>query len=304
METSGDKLPVYEDNIPESFEVKYVSQRDWRLGELMAFYLGGVGTGLYVLSQFMDFVPGLVIGFILVVFGKNIAHLISASRPTSALRALARPGTSWISRGAYFILFFAAFGALDIASRAGWIAGGGIAGKLLSALAFISALLVMIYLGFLMSGSRIIPLWNSPLLPAIFLSYSLALGGALAAILYPITGTEYSVVSLTKLLLLTVSSTLFLVLAHLIAMGSSNKAARRSADLLLRGGLKKMFVGGVLIVGLVIPLLITGISQVAQSPTVAGSFIAGVLTLFGGFLFKSALLNAAVYRPMIDINKE
>ena len=129
MATSGEDLPVYENNIPESFEVKYVSQKDWGLGELLAFYLGGVGAGLYVLSQFMNFIPGLVIGFILVVFGKNIAHLVSASRPTIAFRALTRPGTSWISRGAYFILFFVIFGALDIASRAGWIAGGGIGGK-------------------------------------------------------------------------------------------------------------------------------------------------------------------------------
>lgn len=146
--TNGEELSVYEDNIPESFEAKYVSQKDWRLGELLAFYVGGVGAGLYVLSQFVNFMLGLVIGFILVVFGKNIAHLISSSRPIYAIRSMARPGTSWISRGAYFILLFAIFGILDIASRYGWIAGGGIGGKLFSALAFISAFVVMIYLGF------------------------------------------------------------------------------------------------------------------------------------------------------------
>lgn len=300
--TSVDELPVYEGNIPETFEVKYVSQKDWRIGELLAFYIGGVGAGLYVLSQFMNFVPGLVVGFILVVFGKNAAHLISASRRTNAFRALTRPGSSWISRGAYFILFFVIFGALDIASHAGWIAWGGIVGKVISALAFAFALLVMIYLGFLMSGSRVIPLWNSPLLPALFLSYSLAFGAALASILYPIAGAEYSAAFLTKLLLLTISSTLFLVLAHLMVTGSSNKAGRRSVDLLVKGTLKGTFIGGVLIVGLIIPLLITGISQVAQSPTAAGTVIAGILVLIGGWLFERAMLKAAVYLPMIDID--
>lgn len=302
MATSGEELPAYENNIPESFEVKYVSQKDWGLRELLAFYVGGVGAGLYILSQFMNFVPGLVIGFILTVFGKNIAHLISASRPTNAFRALTRPGTSWISRGAYFILCFVIFGALDIASRAGWIAGGGIGGNLFSALAFISALLVTIYLGFLMSGSRVIPLWNSPLLPAILLSYSLALGGALTAILYPIAGVDYSVAFIKKLLLLTISSTLFLVLVHLIVVRSTNKAARRSADLLLKGELKRTFVGGVLVAGLLLPLAITGISQLAQSPSAAWTVIAGLLVLIGGFLYENALLKAAVYLPMIDMN--
>jgi formate-dependent nitrite reductase membrane component NrfD len=300
--TRGEELPVYENNIPDSFEVKYVSQKDWGLGELLAFYMGGVGAGLYVLSQFMGFFPGLVIGFILAVLGKNIAHLISASRPTKAFRALTRPGTSWISRGAYFILFFVIFGALDIACRAGWIAGGGTGGKLISALAFVSGLLVMIYLGFLMSGSRTIPLWNSPLLPAIFLSYSLTLGAALAAILYPIAGSDYSVVFITKLLLLTVSSTLFLVLVHLMVMSSSSKASRRSAELLLKGVLKSAFVGGVLVAGLIVPFAITGISQLAQSPNVAWIFIAGILVLVGGFLYENALLKAAVYQPMMDMN--
>jgi formate-dependent nitrite reductase membrane component NrfD len=302
MGTSGEELPVYENNIPESFEMKYVSQKDWGLGELLAFYVGGVGAGLYVLSQFMNFVPGLIVGFVLVVFGKNIAHLISASRPANAFRALTRPGTSWISRGAYFILFFAIFGILDIASRAGWIAGGGMGGKLLSALAFISALLVMIYLGFLLSASRVIPLWNSPLLPAIFLSYSLTLGGALEAILYPITGTDYSIVFLTKLLLLTISATLFLVLVHLMVMSSSSKAAKRSAHLLLKGALKSTFVGGVLVAGLIVPFAITGISHLAQSSTGAWTVLAGILVLGGGFLYEKALLKAAVYLPMMDVS--
>jgi formate-dependent nitrite reductase membrane component NrfD len=301
METNAERLPVDEHNIPESFEVRFIPQSDWKLKELLAFYLGGVGTGLYVISQFMNFTAGLVIGFILVVFGKNLAHLVSASRPTNAFRAFARPGTSWISRGVYFIIAFTIFGALDIASRAGWIEWGGTLGNLLSVLAFVSALLVMIYLGFLMAGARIIPLWHSPLIPAIFLSYSLAFGGALAAILYPISGIEYSIASITKLLLLTIASTLFLILVHLMVMKYSNKAAKRSAELLIRGNLRKIFVGGVLIVGLVIPLIITGLSQVAHSPTGAGTVIAGVLMLIGGFLFESSFLKAAIYTPLIDV---
>ena len=125
-------------------------------------------------------------------------------------------------------------------------------------------LLVMIYLGFLMAESRVIPLWHSPLIPVIFLSYSLAFGGALTAILYPITGIDYSIVFVTKLLLLTITSTLFLILVHLMVLGSSNKTARRSTELMIKGELKPMFVGGVIIVGLIIPLIITGISQIVH----------------------------------------
>jgi formate-dependent nitrite reductase membrane component NrfD len=249
----------------------------------------------------MNFTAGLVIGFILVVVAKNVAHLVSASRPTNAFRALARPGTSWISRGLYFIIAFAIFGILDIASRAGWIEWGGALANLFSVLAFLSALLVMVYLGFLMAGARIIPLWHSPLIPAIFLSYSLAFGGALAAILYPISGIEYSVAFITKLLLLTIASTLFLILVHLMVMKYSNKAAKRSAELLIKGHLGKMFIGGVIVLGLVIPLIIVGLSQIADSSTGAVTIIAGILMLAGGFLFESSFLKAAIYTPLVDV---
>ena len=63
IKKTDDLLPPYERNIPESFEVRFTAQSDWRLWETVAFYLGGVGAGLYVVSQFLNTRAGLLAGF-------------------------------------------------------------------------------------------------------------------------------------------------------------------------------------------------------------------------------------------------
>ena len=78
IQTDADRLPVYEENIPETFEMHYASQTDWETKELVAFFIGGVGTGAYIISQFLNFNPGLILGFLFVVVGKNLGHLISS----------------------------------------------------------------------------------------------------------------------------------------------------------------------------------------------------------------------------------
>ena len=59
-EKTDELFPAYKRNIPESFEVRFTAQSDWRFWETVAFYLGGVGAGLYVVSQFLQAQAGLI----------------------------------------------------------------------------------------------------------------------------------------------------------------------------------------------------------------------------------------------------
>lgn len=300
--TTGAQLPAYQRNVAETFEIGFAAQKDWKIWEVLAFYLGGVGAGLYVVAQFVGMTSGLVVGYVLVVFGKNLAHLLASSRPERSIRAFANLRTSWISRGAFFILLFALFGSIDIAARLGWIGGGGESmGKAVAFLAGVCAAMVMVYIGFVMAQSRIIPLWHSPLLPVTLLSYSLALGTALAGIIVVLRGDTGTAGTLNLMLFITTALTMFLIIMQVLVLRSSSKTAQISVELLTTGRLRGMFLGGVLIIGLGVPIVITAYSYFAEGTHGYLSFSAGLPTLVGGFLFESALLKAAIFSPSLPV---
>ena len=297
--TGEEKLSVYTGNVPDSFEITFIKQNDWASGELIAFYLGGVGAGLYVISQFIGFSAGLLLGFFLAAICKNVAHMKSASHPKRAFRALLRPQVSWISRGALFVLLFTVFGALDITHKLGWIYWSSFQASIFATLAFSSAVLVMVYLGFLMAGARAIPLWHSPLTPAIFLSYSLTLGAGAVAVLYPLMGNG-PMEPLARLLLLTASITLFLLIMQLIVLNYSGRAAMHTVRLLTRETLKGIFMGGVLMGGLILPILVAGYMALWGKAPGIGIFAVGIFLLAGGFLYEKVLLQAGVFSPLLE----
>jgi formate-dependent nitrite reductase membrane component NrfD len=302
MGTAGERLSAYKRNVAETFEIGFAAQKDWKIWEVLAFYLGGVGAGLYVVSQFLHLTSGLVVGYVLVVWGKNIAHLLASSRPERSIRAFANLRTSWISRGAFFILLFAVFGRGDIAVRLGW--NGGVGESIEKAVALLTGLcaaMVMLYIGFVMAQSRIIPLWHSPLLPVTLLSYSLALGAALAGIIAALRGDNGNAGTLDLMLFITTVVTMFLILMPGLVLRSSSKTARVSVELLTKGRLRVMFVGGVLIFGLGVPILLTAYSCFGEGTHEFFTFSARLLTLGGGFLFESALLKAAIFSPSLPV---
>ncbi len=86
---------------------------------------------------------------------------------------------------------------------------------------------------------------------------------------------------------------------YLLSMGSATIAAKESVRILANGQLAAMFLLGVNLVGLVIPLILTAI---AYTSSVTGVLVvAGILALVGGYLFRHSMLMAGVYPPIIDL---
>src|SRR3990172_7389619 len=96
----------------DEFSVGFRVQREWSWLILFAFFLGGMGAGLFLISYFIGFNIGLVVGLLIVAVGKNTAHLLFLGRPERFWRAFTQPFISWISRGIYFDTIFIIFSAL------------------------------------------------------------------------------------------------------------------------------------------------------------------------------------------------
>ncbi len=297
-------LPTYTRLIPESQEIgsQYKVQKDWKLVEVLSFYLGGVGTGLYLLSQVYDYVIGLIVGYLLVVVFKNGAHLLASSKPFRAMGVLRKPGTSWISRGAYSIFIFAVLGLVDIAFRTGMATTeNAMLVGVVSILTAIAAFFIMAYVGFVFAEARNIGFWNSPIIPVLIISYSFCMGYALFLVLAPFTANQFDYTALARQFLLTLAATTLLIFILLTVVKRMTKSAQQAASMLISGKFSMMFGFGVIIAGLLVPICIVGY-YLANAASASASLlsIAGILTIIGGLLFEVCLISAGVYRPIVD----
>ena len=296
-------LPTYTRLIPESQEIgaQYKAQTDWKFIEVLSFYLGGVGTGLYLLSQVFDYTIGLIVGYLLVVAGKNGAHLLASSKPFRAMGVLRKPGTSWISRGAYSIFLFAALGLVDIGMRTGVIpVDNAMVAQVVTILTAVAAFFIMAYVGFVFAEARNIGLWNSPFIPAIVICYSFCMGYALLLVLAPFTQKEFNLGAISLQFMLTLAATALMIFILLTVAKRMTKSAEQAAKMLLSGKLSMGF-GTAVIAGLLIPICIVGY-YLANAATASGSLlsVAGILTVIGGLLFEMCLIYAGVFRPIVD----
>ena len=293
-------LPAYNRNIPDSCALRYKLQNDWKFVEVLSFYLGGVGTGLYILSQlFGYYTVGMIAGYLLVVVCKNGAHLLASSKPFRSMGVLSKPGSSWISRGAYGIFAFAVLGLLDIAIRWGVMSADPGLATVVSVLAGLAAFFIMAYVGFVFAEARNIGFWNSPAVPAIIVCYSFCMGCALFGILDPAKAA-----ALLAPFFVALVATAILIFFFLIVVNRTRASAKESVKMLTQGEFSMAFWGGVVVVGLLVPMGLVAYSLCPEAGEGAGEpllRIAGVLTLLGGLLFETCFIRAGIYNPVVDV---
>src|SRR3972149_2105239 len=169
--------------------VNYPRQHEWvdRRGIFLwiAFYTGGLGGGLYLVSLLFNSLWGMFISWIIVAVIKGGAHLIFLGRPWRAWRIVFRPNSSWLSRGIIFVLGFVVFSAAQMALTY-WAPGTALE-IVFKVLAGLAALAVAGYTGFVLNTIKAVPFWNSTLLPVLFVLYGI-MGGFGMAVLISVNG--------------------------------------------------------------------------------------------------------------------
>lgn len=277
------------------FNMGLNSQEEWSWLLAIDLFLGGSGGGLFLLYMFFDLSPTAALFSVVLVILGAIALLSELGHPLRAWRAIARPRTSWISRGVIFVTLFIVAGLLSVAPSLPAFSGllwspAGLGGRAVEAVAAISAFMVILYPGFVLSASPSIPFWNSPLLPVLFFSQSLLAASGIALLFSPLGLYDPALPALSSLTALLIMANLILVVFHLLTMRNSGLVGRESVRLLNHGVLGLTFSGGVVLLGMVLPL---GIGLWVPSwAVVAGAFI-----LIGALLYRYCILKAGVYVP-------
>lgn len=268
---------------------------NWLIGT--AFFLGGVGGGLFVISYLTQFGLGMLVGYLVVVLGKNTAHLLYLGRPERFWRAAMRPDRSWIARGIWATGLFAVGGFFCWApyfvssfQSPEWVA------RVAAALAIASALFIMFYDGFVMNQSRGVAFWNSKLLPLLVLMYAVLGGTTLSLTLRELSGMEGSVTGyLARAEHVLLIMNFALLCFYVWRMAHWMPAARETARSLLSGIYARAFFGLVLVVGIGATLLLSLVHDRVQANWLVILIAACELT--GDFSLLMILLRSGLFGP-------
>lgn len=291
-------------------------QREWtghgrqgRRGLLLEFALfaGTIGPGLYMVSCFHRYGPGMAAGFLIVLLGYAIPHVGFLGRMARSWRSVFRPQTSWIGRGSIFAGLFMAAAFLSVAHRLPGLSVGPLrpdSGAMTGILwvGFISAFLLAMYPGFLFSVLRAIPFWHSVLLIPLFLAQAFGGGVAMTFLLAARTAPALSAAAVGLLVevdLCLLFVTASLIGGHLLATYRAGPLGQTSVRQLLEGRFRALFGFGAVLAGLIVPAVLLALAC-ANRRFDSLLPLAGLLQLTGILLFKYCLLDLGAYRSVYD----
>lgn len=284
--------------VGDEFELGYRRQDFWGWKIAFAFFFGEVGAGLFFISAFYNFMLGMIVGWIMVTVFKPAALFMHLGQPLRAWRAIMGLGHSWISRGLLASVLYSGFGGIHILDQYFKVLP-----PTLSALVYVVAMLacigVMIYLGFVLSYSPSIPLWESGLMPIISLTYGL-LGGVTLVLFF---GYQTFLVENPETVKLLKASELGLVIFCAVLLASflhgaayASDAGRKSVLFLLKEDLAKWFIPAVILIGLVLTALLINVAPISMAVLLA----IAVAELIGDVGLKILLFKAAIYQPTLS----
>jgi len=280
--------------------INYTRQTEWidRRGIFLwiAFYAGGLGGGLYLVSLYFNSLWGMFISWLIIAVIKGGAHLLYLGKPLRFWRIIFRPNTSWLARGIIFVFSFIVFTAIQLAFSY-WLPGssGEIVFKTLGGIA---ALAVMVYTGFVLNSVKSVPFWNSMLLPLLFVLCGILGGFGLSVIIALNGGNVQLSAAETGSRWLLVINALFIVV-YLWTAANREATGKKSVMEQMRGNLAPVFWIGIVLLGIVIPLTITIINVISGGVSPALLITGVVCEVIGGLALRYCVLKAGAYKPLV-----
>ena len=288
---------------PYFWMIDYTPQKEWIDGRglwlWLAFFFSEIGAGLFIVSLFLGFWLGGVIGWISCALGGGL-HLIYLGKPLRAWRTILRPKTSELSRGTILLGGFLIMGLLQLAlSLKGfqflpWSEDALFFKIMLSILGFF-----VITHGFMtLSVISAVPFWNSAIMPPLSLVSGIWVGTQLAIGLS--SGVQVAVEGAARW---SIFSYALLVLFYLWNAKHSSLASQKSYHLLSKGELAPHFYIGVVLIALLIPLIITVyIYARPGEPALGMLYVRVICALIGDLALRYCIFKAARYMPLINSN--
>lgn len=296
-------------------------QQEW--GEIIAIYLylAGMGAGSFIIGILIHWMgvtlnPSTLPYVDLLGIRFNLAKIpilwgpvmVAIGAPFLILDlgikwrfpyACLNPRTSWVARGFIILSVFILFG-LTVFFKSllpfPWLYPESRLWFIPEMIAFVSAFATALYTGILLKATKSVPLWNTPLLPLLFLASSLSTGSmsiilsALGTGLLEIGSTPMKVLLAIEQAVIVMEG--FILYLFLLRGYRASEQGRDSVHLLITGRLQYVFWQGIVVLGFLIPIAFEWLSKSYQSATLL--WVAGLSLLTGGFFLRLGILQAGI----------
>jgi formate-dependent nitrite reductase membrane component NrfD len=287
-------MEAHEWMIRSTYQTEWIKERGIFLW--LAMYAGGLGGGLYLVSLYFNSLLGMGVSLLIVAGLKGSFHFAYLGKPLRFWRIMFRPQTSWLARGFWFVLFFVAFVFAQIllslfAPGTGWE-------TLLKVLAALMAVGLMIYTGFVLNSVKAVSLWNSSLVPVLFVTWGLMGGFGASIVIALYDGLIDIHAAETGTCWLLVINAL-LVSIYLYTTAHRDETGRKSVMDQMRGDMAPPFWIGVVLLGIAVPLAIVMVSFLSGD-LMPALLVAGVACeITGGLTMRYCLLKVGIYKPLL-----
>jgi polysulfide reductase chain C len=281
-------------------------QSEWRWLIAAYLFLAGVGGGAYMAGVIADLAGGVewirisqigvCLGLPCVLVG-TFFLLADLGKPFHTWRVWMKPGTSWIARGTIIIVIFMVLAAIHTAfwiwPFAGPLEVNEAARHFIGILGAVFAFLTVIYTGLLLGYSQPIALWRTALLPVLFFVSAVSTG--LMAVMFIAQSMEATAAQLGVLENIDAVLLIFeiFVLAVYLYNAYRTLESRPSAQRILKGPMATSFWLGVVVCGLLIPLILE-----LSGGHGAGLIIGTLLGLLGGLFLRFTILAGGIFSPI------
>jgi formate-dependent nitrite reductase membrane component NrfD len=286
--------------ITQDWMVKGNRQSEWieKRGLLLwlAFYTGGLGGGLYLVSLFFNNLWGMLIGWFIVAAIKGGLHFMFLGKPTRFWRLVMHPQSSWLSRGLLFVLGFAGLGFIQLILSC-FLPDQTTLIAIFKVLAGVFAFCVATYTGFVLNNVKGVPFWDINLLPILFVACGI-LGGFGMTVAIGTYDNQINLSSAEMGSRVMLGINVLLIVLYLFLSSRREGAGKQSVLLQIRGSISPYFWFGVVALGMVIPALIA-ISSVFSAEATATVLISGTICeIIGGAMLRYCVLKSAMYNPI------
>ena len=307
--------------LPTNLRKPFKPQQEWKVIIAIYLYLAGMGAGSFIIGTLIHwagaafnpistpFIELLGIRFditkIPILWGPVMVSIgapfliLDLGIKWRFMYACLNPRTSWVARGFIILSVFIVFGLALFAKSLlpfKWLHPQSTLWFIPEGIAFVFAFATALYTGILLKATKSVPLWNTPLLPLLFLVSALSTGSM--SIILSTLGTGLLSYNSAAMKALIIGEQILVVIEgillyfFLIQRYKASEQGKDSVRLLVTGKLRYVFWQGIIVLGFVFPIVLEWISKYYQNSGLL--FIAGLSLLTGGFFLRLGLLRAGI----------
>lgn len=297
-------------------------QKVWGWQIAFDLYLAGTGAGAYGVGLLLDWrwdlslfveVLGrpLNLGKATLLWGPIFVALstpfliLDLGVKRRFLYACLNPKTSWVARGFLILSSFIVVGLLVSGASvffAETFMNSPPFWRFLKAISLLFAIFTSLYTGILLKSVRYVPLWNTPLLPILFVTSALLTGTAGIALAMVGSGVVFPsakrlALEASKLIPLMWGLVIvegLILVKHLYRTSQHKGEGMASVRLFLSGRLKVLFWGGIVFLGFFLPIVLLLIHFGSHTNPAWILTLTGTSLLLGGFFLRWGLLASGI----------